>query len=426
MSESLPLHGVSVLDLSDEATVLASRLLADLGADVVRAEAMTGDRLRRRGPFVDAQPGLERSLPHLLYNAGKRSVALAMDVPESWELLDRMTDAVDIVIAPLEKSGLARAFFEEERLTVVHPGIGVVDAVFRRDSPAQAVTDLIAVAAGGLLYCNGFPDRAPDWPAGNLAYKQLSLVACAAAMSLVMSRKLGGKGGRIVVGLQEAVMSTTIQAANQNLWRWQGAICRRAGMGGLEYPVLGQGRVALVRTSGTTYQCKDGRWVSFGIWPPRWHDFVGWVSEATGSEELASEAWGDPLYRVQHRDEVDAAICNVCAALPRDELVKRGQELGLLVLPVNTVVDIASDPHLAARGFFRDVWHPALGQSLRLMHSPLRSSNYETELRPAPVLGEHSLMVLRDLVGLNETEVKRLLATGLIAATAGSEATWKS
>jgi crotonobetainyl-CoA:carnitine CoA-transferase CaiB-like acyl-CoA transferase len=321
----------------------------------------------------------------------------------------------------LEKSPLAHRFFAEDRLAAVHPQVGVVDAVFRRDRPEQQVTDLVAVAAGGLLYCNGFPDRPPERPAGNLAYKQLSLVACAAAVALIVSRRLEGRGGRAVVGLQEAVMSTIIQAANQNLWRWQGAIARRAGLLGLEYPVLGQGRVALIRSGRTTYQCQDGLWVSFSIWPPRWGNFLQWLEEVTGSTELMAECWQDPVYRTVHRDKIEAAVAQLCAALPRDEVVRRGQELGLLVLPVNTVADIAADPHLEARGFYRDVWHPALGRHIRLPRSAIRSSAFEAELRPAPRLGEHTREVLLELAGLTETDVAALLERGVAATLAGQE-----
>lgn len=78
---TLPLHDVTVLDLADEATVLASRFLAELGADVVRVERATGDTVRRRPPFLHDQEGLERSLAHLLYNGGKRSLAVDFDDP---------------------------------------------------------------------------------------------------------------------------------------------------------------------------------------------------------------------------------------------------------------------------------------------------------------------------------------------------------
>src|SRR5262249_20827419 len=155
----------------------------------------------RRGPFLDGQPGIERSLAHLLYNAGKRSVAMAFDTPTAWGLLDRLVDAVQGVIAPLDKGETARAFFDQARVRAAHPRTAVVDSIFRRNVPHTAVTDLVGVAAGGLLYLNGYPEDAPNQPVGMLAYKQVSLATAVAAMSLLMAGWRGS--GRITVSMQE-------------------------------------------------------------------------------------------------------------------------------------------------------------------------------------------------------------------------------
>ena len=87
---TLPLAGVLILDLADEPLALAGRLLADLGADVVRVEDAAGDALRRRGPWVGGEPGVERGLAHLLYNAGKRSVALNLAHSAAPSILDQL------------------------------------------------------------------------------------------------------------------------------------------------------------------------------------------------------------------------------------------------------------------------------------------------------------------------------------------------
>lgn len=407
---SPPLHGVRVLDLSDEAIVLAARYLADLGAEVIRVESLTGDRLRLRPPFVGAEPGIERALAHLHYNAGKKSVALALDRDEAWELVDRLADAVDVIIAPLEKLRAARSFFDEARVRSVHPGVGLVDVVFRRGAPEPAVTDLTAVAAGGLLYCNGFPDQAPDYPVGKLAYKQAAHVATAAAMALILRRRRRGMGGWSTVSMQEATMSTTIQAANQNMWRWFGAVAERSK---LPVTTLGPDGVSWVETGGAVYQSKDGQWLVFGIWPPRWQQFAEWIAEATGSREFLEDEGADPARRGGQRDATNAAIRALCATLPRDELVRRGQELGLLVTPVNSVADIAADEHLRVRGMFPSVPHPALGRTLPRIRAPFRSSRFEPTLEPAPALGAHTTWALGAVAGLSAEEVERVHALGL-------------
>ncbi len=405
-----PLRGVRVLDLSDEAVVLAARYLADLGAEVIRVESRSGDRLRRRPPFVDGEPGLERSLAHLHYNGGKRSVALALDDREAWELVDRLAANVDLIIAPLERPPAAQAFFDPERLLEAHPRVGLVDMVFRRGEAVPIASDLIAVAAGGLLYCNGFPDRAPDYPVGKLAYKQAAHTALAAGIALLLRARRQGVGGSATVSLQEATMSTTIQAANQNMWRWYGKVARR---GQLSVTTIGPTGLIWVETGGVIYKSQDQRWVVFGIWPTRWDGFATWFEEVTGSRKFLEGEWTDPARRAGAREELNEAISAICAALPRDELVRRGQEFGLLVTPINQVDDIARDEHLNARGVFPMVHHPALGRDLPRIRGPFRSSLFEPPIEPAPALGEHTSWALREIAGLSDEEFERACATGL-------------
>ena len=403
-TSTLPLKGVRVLDLSDETAVFGARLLADLGAEVVRVESATGDRLRRRSPFLDNQPSLEASLAHLLYNGGKKSVALALDVAESWEIIDRLAASADVILAPLNKSELARTFFDERRIFAVHGHIGIVDIVFRRGSPQAVVTDLIGVAAGGLLYINGFAHDPPTYPAGKLAYKQVAVTAALAGLSLVMAKRRSGKGGRITVSMQEAVMWSTLQTSNQNHWHWHRQRIRRPGLG-----QSGAGR-GICLTS-------DGRWVSFTI-PvspvSAWDSFAAWVAEITGSDALRGEVWRDRAYRLEHSAEVGQAIQALCAALPRDRLIAEGQRRRLLVVPVNTVADVASDEHLHARGFFNAVHHPQFGRSLTLPRPPFLSSAYTPRARRAPMLGEHTRPVLQGLIGLTDKEISVLAARSII------------
>src|SRR5688500_17327073 len=153
---SFPLIEVKVLDLADEPAALAARLLADLGADVVRVEHPGGDWLRERGPFVGDEPGPERGLAHFLYNAGKRSVALDLETVEGQARLGQLMANASVVIAPLEASHSLRDILARDTFHAAYPRVGLVQPVFRRDSNDRA-TDLTAVAAGGQLFLNGDP-----------------------------------------------------------------------------------------------------------------------------------------------------------------------------------------------------------------------------------------------------------------------------
>ena len=341
--DGAPLHGAIILDLADESLLLTGRYLADLGARVVRVEPLDGDPTRARAPFVDGEPGPERSLAHLLCNAGKQSLALDLDRDESWRQIRRIADAADVVIAPVEKSARMRELFASlggDAPSNDGPrsdGPSVVDVVMRRGQPGLAVSDLAAVAAGGLLYCCGFPNVPPDYPVGKLGYKQGSYIAVTAAVAAIFDRRLRGRRASAEISLQEAVASTTIQAANQNIWRWWGSVCERAGEGGLDNRVLGQGfnawktgnigEVKLLKNYGTTFATKDRQWVVFMPNPVRWEAFAEWYREVMGEGYgMGTEEWNDSLFRAQHREEQNDYFIEFCAALDHDELVRRGQQ----------------------------------------------------------------------------------------------------
>jgi benzylsuccinate CoA-transferase BbsE subunit len=400
---TLPLTGFRVLDMGDEATVLASRLLADLGADVVRVESAGGDAVRSRPPFAGDTPGVERSLAHLLYNAGKRSLALDLERPESWRLVGLVLQQCDVAIAPLEKRPLAAGFFSPEHISNLTSRTGVVDAVFRRNAPDELATDLIGTASGGLLYLNGYPDDPPNKPAGQLAYKQVSLAAALAAVSMILEQAASGSGGRVTVCMQEAVMWTTIQSANENYWYWHRARPERRGLSNLG----GQ----------TIFQARDGGWVSFYQHPPAWPAFVAWVAESLGDRRFEAAEWEDQLYRLEHQAEVTSVTAMLCKRLNRDNLVAEAQRRAILVVPVQSVADIAQDPHLRARGFFQEVWHEQLGRAIETYRSPFVSSAYEVIARPAPALGQHSREILGELCGLDEHEIDHLAKDGVVGTS---------
>ncbi len=391
-----PLADVVVLDLSDEATVFGARLLAEQGANVVRVEDAAGDSIRSREPFLKEEPGTERSLAHLLYNAGKRSCALDLGSAEAWEVVRRLAVATDVVIGPLRRRPEVLALFD----TLSAQGDqapGMVEVVFRRGAPEEVATDLITTAAGGLLTLNGFPEDPPNYPAGELGYKEGSLAAAEAAVALVLEQRRSGRSGRVTVSLQEAVNLTTVQTANANFYKWHGQIPSR------HTPIA----------SGITFQSRDGKWTSFTIHPPNWPRFVDWVEELLGTTELRDPEWDDQTLRAARRGEVAALTQALCQGLDQDELIREGQSRGLLVLPVNSVVEIATDPHLVERGFVEEVWHPQFDAPVRLPRTSFLTDAHQSTGHPAPTLGQNTEAVLRDVGGLERSEIDALFSRGI-------------
>ena len=396
MPPNLPLQDVTILDLADEATVLGSRFLAELGADVVRVEHAAGDSVRRRPPFLHDDEGIERSLSHLLYNGGKRSLALDFDRPETWPLLERLLPAIDIVIVPLDKPAGMAAFLAA--IPQTHPAVGLVDVVFRRDAPHEVAIDLIATAAGGLIVLNGFSDDPPNYPAGELAYKQASMTAAEAALAMLLAAARGGRDGHVTISLQEAVNWTTLQTANGNLWHWHRQVPDRHNP--IAPPAI--------------HKSRDGHWLSFTIHPPHWDRYVSPVRQYVSAPDLDDPEWDDLAYRILQRGRVHDYTEALCAALTLQELVDEGQARGLLVLPLNSMQDLARDPHLLARDFFVDTEHPQLGETVRLPRTAFLSNRYPPTLGPAPTLRQHSEEVLTRFAGLDPAELDALFDAGIV------------
>jgi crotonobetainyl-CoA:carnitine CoA-transferase CaiB-like acyl-CoA transferase len=385
-----------VLDLSDESTVFGARLLAELGARVIRVEDVSEDPIRSRGPFLGDLPGIERSLAHLLYNAGKESVALDLQAPMSWRIVERIARGCEVVIGPCGPRREIVSLFES--LESSGDGApGIVDVVFRRDAPDEVATDLIGTAAGGLLVLSGYGEDPPNHPKGDLAYKQTSLAVAEAALALVLEKRRTGRAGRIVVSMQEAINLTTIQTANANIYRWHGRVPTR------HMPVSGF----------TTYQTGDGRWVSFTIHPPNWLRYVDWIESRLDTSELSTDEWVDSVFRATHSRELSEYTRRLLASYTRDEAIFEGQRRGLLVLPVNTIEDIAADRHLRARDFFQNVALPQLGQTLTALHTPFRSNAWQVPAQRAPSLGEHSSEVLSSIAGLDDHQIDSLFQPGI-------------
>ena len=401
----LPLAGSVVIDLSDECLALGARWLSDFGADVIRVESAAGDALRIAGPHLEGHNDPESGLRHLLYNAGKRSLALNFDAPGAWDLIDRLLAAADVVLAPLDKSASARRFFDRERLQRLHPHLGVIDAVMRRGGEALPASDIVGVASGGLMLGLGFPEVAPDYPAGRLAYKQASQVAAATATAMLYDRRNGDRANHAYISLQEAMLSTTIHFANENMWVHMGEKAYRPG-----------GHISFL------VQAKDGDWVTFGLVPTtdqRYAAFAEWLNERVGYDGLIGTERPGDIWMPDWGTETHQAFQRACATLPRDELCFEGQSRGFLVVPVNSVKDIVEDPHLHERGAFLPVEHPQFDRTIDLPRLPVHSTGYEPVGRPAPTLGADSADVLAELLGADSVEYERMVESGLASGPNG-------
>ena len=285
MSRAGLLSDVRVLDLAGESAVLTARLLADLGADVIRIEPPSGDPVRRRPPFLDSDRGPDASLHHLHYNRNKRSVVLDLESQHGRAALLGLVAGAGAVIETAAPGAMDALGIGYEAMSAVNPGLIYTTVTpFGQIGPFRHYTgnDLTGAASAGLLYLNGFADSPPDVPGGEQAYKMASLVAAASTLMVLAGRR-GEGGARIDVSIQEAASMATLQTANANLYEWHGRIPRRMGnLSGIQ-------------------RCRDGKWVSFVMRvgsQANWADMADWLRDESIDTPVTSPEWGEESFRI--------------------------------------------------------------------------------------------------------------------------------
>jgi len=373
-----PLAGVRVLELTDEIAVLGGRLLAALGADVLRPEPPGGDALRRRPPIVDCGDRADpMSLAHLTYNSGKRSAVVECGL-KGYEQVRALARMSDIVLLSRD-STYAGAFDGRGRdFADAHPATAVVWVEPFPSAGAFAgwqSTDLILSAMGGFVWLCGDVAGPPEHPKGQLAYAYTGAAVALAGLAGLAARETLGRSGWFELSGQEAVAFSTFQSGDPNTLRWYGTLPGRGDW-------MQTARRAL-------QQCRDGRWCTFVMLGTHFENLAGWFSEAGVSDAFLSDDWLDRDYYVVHQPELTEAIAKLCRRYDRDEVVRRGQSRRLMVMPVTTAHELLADAQLAERQMFVPV-DTAAG-SVRLPRAPsVFSGTPVPPPGPAPVLGEHT------------------------------------
>ena len=391
-----------VLDLTGALGPLAGKMLADLGADVVRVEPPEGSALRRLPPFADGVADPERGLAWWAYAAGTRSVVLDLETADGRARLLSLVRAADFLLESLPPGTLDRlglgwpALHRENRrliLTSISP--------FGRSGPQRdwRGSELVTQAMGGMVYAVGDPDRAPVRVGGAQASCQAAGQAVLGTLVAHFDREQTGEGRWVDVSAQHAVTTTLLSATA--LPALHGFTPHREG--------------SAVRTSGfrrrILFRAKDGfvaLTVGGGVLSGAMMTaLVKWMAEEGAAPDFMRERdwvkW-DNAYLLaagargqEDIDRVSEAVAAFAAARTKAELYAAALERGLLIAPVDDMADLAEDRQLSARGFFVPVDEPRArrrvampGAWAKLSGTPLRAP------APAPRLGEHTALVLEE------------------------------
>ncbi|HXY93440.1 MAG TPA: CoA transferase [Acidimicrobiia bacterium] len=400
-SSTGPLDGVRVVELASDHAAWAGKLLGDLGADVIVVEPPGGHPGRSYGPFVDDEPGPERSLTWWYYNTSKRGVVLDLDDPDGAARFRRLAATADIVLegeppGRLDAIGLDHRDVRAGRPELIWVAVTPFGrATSRADEPA---TDLTLLAGGGPVWNCGYDDHTlpPVRGGGNQAFHIASSFAAMSALTALLHREVSGTGQFIDVSMHAAANVTT-ESGSFDWLVARNTVVRQTG------------RHALASiTQETQVQCADGRYVNTGFPPRHVKDFASlrdWVDECGFRDEfgdivlldLAVERGGISLGELREDPLISeiygagrSALVFLAEHMTPEEFFVGAQQRGLAVGAVWSPEEAFTNEHVVARGFPVEVDHDDLGRSFAYPGAPFIAPRSPWRIsRRAPHVGEH-------------------------------------
>ena len=399
-----PLAGIRVLSFEIQvAGPYCSMMLADQGADVIKVEQPgTGDTARGGAPRIKNERG-EQSGYFLRFNRNKRSVTLNLKSEHGRRIFRELALTSDVLIENFRPGLLSEMGLGYDDLAKDHPGLIYASITGFGSMPGylgpyskRPSYDIVAQAMGGLMHTCGQAGGPPTWLGVALGDVASGMNAAYAIMLALFERTRSGRGQFIDVSMYDTII---------------GLAERSITAASLTGTVLERGRELYMAPWGP-FECSDG-WVALIVATERdWGKFC----EAIGRPDLetADGATSGPDRARNMTGWLGEVIGAWFRERTRAEASERLLAAGLPVGPVQTAQDILDCPHVAARQTLIEVPDPVLGTA-RLVGPPIKLSGDPTPITgPAPRLGEHTVTVLKELLGYTEDQVAQLSAEGAI------------
>lgn len=394
------LAGVRIIDLTQfEAGTSCTETLAWLGADVIKIEQPgSGDQGRQ---LSADQPGAD-SYYFMLLNANKRSVTCNLKDERGKALLRALIEQGDVFIENFAPGAIDRLGFSYAEVARINPRIIYAQIKgFPSEGPyGQFLSfDMIAQAAGGAFSLTGEPDGPPLKPGPNVGDTGTGLHAAIGILAALYQRKQTGRGQRIEVAMQEAVINyTRVAYMSQPI---TGRPPERRGSG------VARG----VAAPSGVFRCKgEGPNDYCYIHAPRggggghFHRLLATI----GQEQLLSDprfATGES--RTEHAAELHAIVEEWTRQRPKREVMEILGAAGVPTGAVYDTVELLNDPFLRERGAFATVQHPVRGE-FTMPGWPVKMSDSVVPIQSAPLLGQDNATVYGELLGCSEQRLAEL------------------
>ncbi len=408
----MALEGVRIIDASAPIGHYAGRLLADLGADVIKVEPPEGDPARGWGPFLPGVALPESALQFLLLNANKRGMTLDLGQAADRERYLALAATADVVLdslsaAEAERLGLTTSDLGEANPSLIHTSVTGWGLSGPRANWAYA--DIVGCAMSGVMQLAGRSDGPPEQLPDTQGYHCASIDAAAGTMGALLHRQATGLGQRVEVSMQEALSiaqeTAMMQADILGTNRERGVPMRGLNLPGLGLHEAADGHVFLVASglAGTGFVGLLGFMQESGDQADLDQEpYLSFIHERMNTSFIMAMAadpeLAEPMFEIlAHLDEVVRAFCR---KHPKRYLYEGGQERRILVGIVNRPEDILESEQLAARDWFQTLEDPGRGVTFRYPGPQWKLQKTPVVLRrPAPLLGQHNEEIFAELAG---------------------------
>lgn len=413
LGESL-LGGYRGLDLTDGKGLLCGRILASLGAEVIKVERPGGDPARNIGPFYQDIAHPERSLFWFAYNLDKKGITLDIETKDGQELFRRLAGKVDFILESFSPGYLEGLGLGYSRLCEVNPQLVVTSITpFGLSGPYRdhKASDITVMAMGGYMYMTGDPDRAPLRVSVEQAYLHAASEAAVATIIALYHRNASGRGQHVDVSAQASLVSSTVNAIP--FWEMNQVILGR----------VGPYRVGLTAAKQRQlWESCDGYVIFYFAGGAFGADSNAALADWLREEELADDFvkavdWANfdmAMATEEVEDHLERLVASLFRRYTSAELYEQAIKRGLTLCPVSSPAQVVENPQLQARGFWTKVRHDELGKDFDYPGPFARCSAAPDEHRRAPLIGEHNSQIYGGDLGLSGSQLVSLKQAGVI------------